>query len=211
MPPGTGSQNPARPAWLHFSQTPLQRASQQTESVQKAETGVKLNESVRRRLEEIRTGVQRAATMMTNIAEGAVEQEKELAEVTAAMSQIGTLTQRTAANAEESASAAAELSAQAGEMHELATQFIVSDRREPVTQASASTARRKVVVPAERGAEREKPAAPKKPRAKAAAAAGRATTRSARAVEPNDDVFPMSAAATIPFDDEDGDDVLGQF
>ncbi len=181
------------------------------ESVQKAETGVKLNESVRRRLEEIRTGVQRAATMMTNIAEGAVEQEKELAEVTAAMSQIGTLTQRTAANAEESASAAAELSAQAGEMHELATQFIVSDRREPVTQASASTARRKVVVPAERGAEREKPSAPKKPRAKAAAAAGRATTRSARAVEPNDDVFPMSAAATIPFDDEDGDDVLGQF
>jgi methyl-accepting chemotaxis protein len=98
------------------------------ESVQKAETGVKLNDGVRRRLEEIRTGVQRAATMMTNIAEGAREQEKELAEVTAAMAQIGQLTQRTAANAEESASAAAELSAQAGEMQVLAQNFRVSDR-----------------------------------------------------------------------------------
>ena len=88
------------------------------ESVQKAETGVKLNDGVRRRLEEIRTGVQRAATMMTNIAEGAREQEKELAEVTAAMAQIGQLTQRTAANAEESASAAAELSALAAKAME---------------------------------------------------------------------------------------------
>ncbi|MEO7997359.1 MAG: methyl-accepting chemotaxis protein [Gemmatimonadaceae bacterium] len=95
------------------------------ESVQKTEAGVKINEAVRRRLEEIRTGVQRASDMMTNISNGAREQERELAEVTSAMSQIGTLTQRTAANAEESASAAAELSAQAGEMHDLASQFTV--------------------------------------------------------------------------------------
>ncbi|MEO7363355.1 MAG: methyl-accepting chemotaxis protein [Gemmatimonadaceae bacterium] len=95
------------------------------ESVQKTEAGVKINEAVRRRLEEIRVGVQRASDMMTNISNGAREQERELAEVTSAMSQIGTLTQRTAANAEESASAAAELSAQAGEMHDLASQFTV--------------------------------------------------------------------------------------
>lgn len=96
------------------------------ESVQKTEAGVKLNEAVRRRLEEIRVGVQRASDMMTNISNGAREQERELAEVTSAMSQIGTLTQRTAANAEESASAAAELSAQAGEMHDLASQFTLN-------------------------------------------------------------------------------------
>jgi len=173
------------------------------ESVQKAETGVKLNESVRRRLEEIRTGVQRAATMMTNIAEGAVEQEKELAEVTAAMSQIGTLTQRTAANAEESASAAAELSAQAGEMHELAAQFIVNDRRVPIAQAS-TTSRRRTVLPAA-----EKAPAPRKARPKATVGAGRGRASSQQ--EPNDDVFPMSAAQAIPFDDDNGDDVLGQF
>ncbi len=97
------------------------------ESVAKAETGVKLNENVKRRLEEIRTGVQRASTIMNNIAEGAVEQERELAEVTSAMAQISTLTQRTAANAEESASAAAELSAQASDMQDLASQFEVGD------------------------------------------------------------------------------------
>ena len=182
------------------------------ESVQKAETGVKLNESVLRRLDEIRNGVKRAAAMMTNIAEGAVEQEKELAEVTSAMEQISTLTQRTAANAEESASAAAELSAQAGEMHELATQFVVRDRREAPTAVSAQGgARRKVVVP------KDAPSAPRaaaKPRRKAtagAAPASRGRGAVALAAEPNDDVFPMSAAATIPFDEDEGDDVLGSF
>ncbi|MEP6763610.1 MAG: methyl-accepting chemotaxis protein [Gemmatimonadaceae bacterium] len=95
------------------------------ESVIKTEAGVKLNEAVRKRLEEIRGGVQHASEMMTSIANGAREQEKELAEVSGAMTQIGSLTQRTAANAEESASAAAELSAQANEMHDLASQFTV--------------------------------------------------------------------------------------
>ncbi|MGV3709145.1 MAG: methyl-accepting chemotaxis protein [Gemmatimonas sp.] len=96
------------------------------ESVHKTEAGVLLNTAVRRRLEEIREGVKCASDMMTNISEGACEQERELAEVTSAMSQIGSLTQRTAANAEESASAAAELSAQASEMHDLAVQFTVA-------------------------------------------------------------------------------------
>jgi methyl-accepting chemotaxis protein len=180
------------------------------ESVQKAEAGVKLNDGVRRRLEEIRTGVLRAATMMTNIAEGAREQEKELAEVTSAMAQISSLTQRTAANAEESASAAAELSAQAGEMHQMASQFNVGGRtteapsagkparRHTTTAASASAA-------SASAARTRRPTAAPKPRAKAPSAAS--------TQHMSDDVFPMSAAAAIPFDDDDmgGDDVLGQF
>jgi methyl-accepting chemotaxis protein len=115
------------------------------ESVLKTEAGVLLNEAVRRRLEEIRVGVQRASDMMTNISDGAREQERELAEVTSAMTQIGSLTQRTAANAEESASAAAELSAQAGEMHDLAVQFTVEGVSVIGSKASAQqrlTARR---------------------------------------------------------------------
>ena len=112
------------------------------ESVLKTEAGVKLNEAVRKRLEEIRGGVQRASDMMTSIANGAREQEQELAEVSNAMTQIGTLTQRTAANAEESASAAAELSAQANEMHDLASQFTVEGvsifTNEPNTNTPAS-------------------------------------------------------------------------
>ena len=152
------------------------------ESVAKAETGVKLNDSVRRRLEEIRTGVQRAATMMTNIAEGARVQEKELAAVTSSMAQISALTQRTAANAEESASAAAELSAQAGEMHQMAAQFDVGDRGRalaPTTSRRASLRPPRVAV-------------------------------NSRARRAPDNLFPVNAAGLIPFDDAD-DDVLGRF
>ena len=109
------------------------------ESVQKTETGVKLNDGVRHRLEEIRTGVERASTMMANIADGAREQEQELQEVTSAIAQIAQLTQRVAANAEESASAATELQAQAGEMHEMASQFTV-DRSSARTSAAAGRA-----------------------------------------------------------------------
>lgn len=173
------------------------------ESVQKAETGVKLNDGVRRRLEEIRTGVQRAATMMTNIAEGAREQEKDLAEVTTAMAQISALTQRTAANAEESASAAAELSAQAGEMHQLASQFNVGDGANAPsapTQARRKTASKAAAAPA------------RSTRRPVAAAKSRAASAAAHQ-DTSDDVFPQSAAAVIPFDDDDAgdDDVLGQF
>ena len=170
------------------------------ESVAKAETGVSLNESVKRRLEEIRAGVQGAAAIMNEIAEGAVSQEQELSEVTVSMGQIGNLTQRTAANAEESASAAAELSAQAREMHELAVQFNVGDaapdryvpdaprHREPVSRVSVGAGRppRRDVAPPPT----HRPSAV----AKAQSAVG-------------------SAAAMIPFDDDDAgsDDVLNSF
>ena len=187
------------------------------ESVQKAEIGVKLNEGVRRRLEEIRTGVQRAATMMTNIAEGAREQERELAEVSGAMAQISTLTQRTAANAEESASAAAELSAQAGEMHQLASQFNVGQHDEQRHAAPApSHSQRKSATPSAPTRSRRSavnsssnsnsaPAKSTRPASKSRAGSSRASV--------SDDVFPMSASAAIPFDDDDNgsDDVLGQF
>ncbi|MBA3917274.1 MAG: hypothetical protein C0516_01655 [Gemmatimonas sp.] len=181
------------------------------ESVAKAETGVQLNESVKRRLEEIRTGVQRASTIMNNIAEGAVEQEKELAEVTTAMSQISGLTQRTAANAEESASAAAELSAQSAEMQELAAQFELGDRGRSISHSAAapavtSAARRAATAPAssrpaKRGAGKPVPA-----RSAAPARGGQA------AAEKSDDVFPVSAAALIPFDEDgDSDGILESF
>ncbi len=191
------------------------------ESVQKAEAGVTLNEGVRRRLEEIRAGVQRAATMMTNIAEGAREQERELAEVSGAMSQISQLTQRTAANAEESASAAAELSAQAGEMHQLAAQFKVDN-----SQAPSATSRRSATPPA-RGKSATSSRTSGASSRSASTTSASTTSRSARPVSSaprksaisaasraavSDDVFPMSASAAIPFDDDnDSDDVLGQF
>ena len=191
------------------------------ESVQKAETGVRLNESVMRRLEEIRTGVQRAATIMHNIAEGAVDQDKELAEVTVAMSQISGLTQRTAANAEESASAAAELSAQSAEMQELAIQFTLDAKHsQAVSQGVAeshrgqtSAANRRASAPSTPPSAARQPAraATKSSRASASKSVARAA-KSRSAAEKSDDVFPVSASALIPFDEDDStDDVLGSF
>lgn len=190
------------------------------ESVQKAEAGVTLNEGVRRRLEEIRSGVQRAATMMTNIAEGAREQERELAEVSGAMAQISQLTQRTAANAEESASAAAELSAQAGEMHQLAAQFKVSNAKEasaPSRRSATPPAREKAPSArsggrAPRGAASPSATTPSRSARPAGGSSRKSAVSAASRSAMSDDVFPMSAAAAIPFDDDnDSDDVLGQF
>jgi len=191
------------------------------ESVQKADVGVKLNEGVRRRLEEIRTGVQRAATMMTNIAEGAREQERELAEVSGAMAQISTLTQRTAANAEESASAAAELSAQAGEMHQLASQFNVGQQGASSALSHStptSTSRTPSSPPPARSRRSVSTTSGSSTTSPSAKNARPSSTKSSRSAAPasratvSDEVFPMSASAAIPFDDdENGSDVLGQF
>ena len=153
------------------------------ESVAKTETGVKLNDGVRRRLEEIRTGVERASTMMANIADGAREQEQELQEVTGAISQIAQLTQRVAANAEESASAAAELQAQAGEMHDMASQFTVSGRaaRSGARAADPDAAGRQ--RPHRRGARRSRRPHSTRPMSSPSMTT---TPRSSRSSEPGD-------------------------
>jgi methyl-accepting chemotaxis protein len=83
------------------------------------------------------------------------EQEKESAEVTSAMSQISGLTQRTAANAEESASAAAELSAQAARCRSWRRSSTVGSRgRGAPAHAGGSASSRRVAhaAPAEQGA-----------------------------------------------------------
>jgi methyl-accepting chemotaxis protein len=184
------------------------------ESVRKAETGVQLNDSVTKRLHEIRTGVQRASAIMNNIAEGAAEQQKELAEVTSSMDQIASLTQRTAANAEESASAAAELSAQAGEMKELASQFDVGarDSHRDASHSATSASRRQAEMHAPPAFASRRPVMPRSAAAKTSAKTSmKASAKSGASAAPR---APMRlAAAMIPFDDEDGsaDDILGSF
>jgi methyl-accepting chemotaxis protein len=92
-------------------------------SVRAAERGVSLNADVRTRLGAIQGGVERAAVVMTTIAEAAQVQQRALQDINAAVEQMSAVTQRTAANAEESAGAATEMSGQAAEMHELAARF----------------------------------------------------------------------------------------
>jgi methyl-accepting chemotaxis protein len=92
-------------------------------SMAKVNVGVTINAGVSKQLTEIAVGVERASAMMDEIVAGAKDQERELAEITEAVGRIGSLTQRTAANAEESASASAELSSRAKEMQADAAQF----------------------------------------------------------------------------------------
>lgn len=175
-------------------------------SVQKAEQGVTLNQGVSRRLGEIREGVQAASGMMSNIAQKTVEQTQDLAEITAAMAQIGSLTQRTAANAEEFAGASAELSAQAGEMQDLAQRFRVSSSGRPESRSprgsaasSAFSSSARPAVPARRPSAQPALAAPVR-RVAARPAPSAFAARGA-----------TSAATAIPFDDAESGDVLGQF
>ena len=95
-------------------------------SVRNTETGVSLNERVQRVLGEINASVIQASQDMAQITDGARVQEQELGEITVSLDRIGELTQRTAATAEESASASTELSSQAREMNKLAAQFKTS-------------------------------------------------------------------------------------
>jgi methyl-accepting chemotaxis protein len=109
-------------------------------SIQRADAGVTLNDGVRTILVEINTSVERASEVMRQIAEGAHEQERDLADITAAIGRISEVTQRTAANAEESASASTELSAQANEMNRLAAQFETRARAVHAVRRPASSA-----------------------------------------------------------------------
>ncbi len=184
------------------------------ESVQKAEQGVTLNQGVSRRLGEIREGVESASGMMANIAQKTVEQTQDLAEITSAMAQIGSLTQRTAANAEEFAGASAELSAQAGEMQELAQRFHVSSGAgRPGARAPRHTQQASHAAYAP-----ERPAAARRPSAPPSVAASvrRGATRPS-SYTPHTPLAPIApraadqASKAIPFDDAEGGDVLGQF
>ncbi|MEP6835332.1 MAG: methyl-accepting chemotaxis protein [Gemmatimonas sp.] len=92
-------------------------------SVRSTETGVALNARMQTALSEIDTSVQKASHDMTQIADGAQAHERELQEITASLTRIGELTQRTAATADASAAASTQLSSQAHEMNRLAAQF----------------------------------------------------------------------------------------
>jgi methyl-accepting chemotaxis protein len=111
-------------------------------SVKASERGVVLNRDVRDRLGQVRGGVERAAVMMSTIADAAQHQQRALDDINAAVEQMTVVTQRTAANAEESASAATVMSGQAAEMHDLAAQFTLDGGAATVVPINHTHAKR---------------------------------------------------------------------
>ena len=94
-----------------------------TESVQRAEEGVAINQEVLEEIEQTKKRVQQVKEVMAEIASAAKEQETGIQEVEQAIGEMDTVVQSNAAHAEESASAAEELASQASEMRAIIGRF----------------------------------------------------------------------------------------
>ena len=88
-------------------------ASMIEESVANAKNGVEIATEVGKNLEEITTGAAKVNNLIGEIAAASREQSQGIAQVNTAVGEMDKVTQATAANAEESASASEELSSQA--------------------------------------------------------------------------------------------------
>jgi methyl-accepting chemotaxis protein len=93
------------------------------EAIQKAESGVVINQEVLGNLEEIATHVRHMSTVIGEIAAASSQQQQGVEQLNTAVEQLNQITQATAASSEEAASAAEELSGQATEMQHMVGTF----------------------------------------------------------------------------------------
>ena len=94
------------------------------ESVKNAGNGVDIASEVGKQLQEIVTTVKKTSDLVSEIAAASQEQAQGIDQVNTAVAQMDKVTQQNAANAEESASASEELSAQAESMKEVVSQLV---------------------------------------------------------------------------------------
>lgn len=99
-------------------------ASMIEESVKNAGNGVDIAGEVGKQLQEIVTTVQKTSNLVGEIAAASQEQAQGIDQVNTAVAQMDKVTQQNAANAEESASASEELSAQAESMNEVVAELV---------------------------------------------------------------------------------------
>jgi len=93
------------------------------ESVKNAENGVQISKEVAQSLQEIAGGARKVNDLVGEIAAASGEQAQGIDQISHTVSEMDSVTQQTAANAEESASASEELSAQAIEMRNMVLQL----------------------------------------------------------------------------------------
>jgi methyl-accepting chemotaxis protein len=109
-----------------------QAASETTEliegSVSKAQNGSSIAQETSKALEEIVNQVSKVSDLISEINAGSTEQNVAIGEVTESLGQIDQVTQGNTANAEESASAAEELSGQATQLQEMLSRFRLTSR-----------------------------------------------------------------------------------
>ncbi len=107
-------------------------ASMIEESVKNSKNGVDIATEVSKVLDEIVQGVGKTTDLVGEIAAASQEQAQGIDQVNTAVAQMDKVTQQNAANAEQSASASEELSAQAGQMNHIVAELaqIVSGNRQ---------------------------------------------------------------------------------
>ncbi|WP_439642034.1 methyl-accepting chemotaxis protein [Gemmatimonas sp.] len=166
------------------------------DSVRHAHTGNTLNHVVNQKLVEINTQIVNLGEVIGEIANTSAAQSDGVSQLTGAATQMNATTQSVASNAEESASAAVELSSQAQTMQDLVGNFVITGMTPRGRSARpAPSPNRPAAAPVRAGAPTGS-----KPPAKFAAkpSASRSASRA-------------SAAALIPFDDSDDTSALSVF
>ncbi|MBK7644696.1 MAG: HAMP domain-containing protein [Planctomycetes bacterium] len=101
-----------------------------------ADEGWKLNNEVHSNLTEIAAGIKKVSTVMGEIAAASEQQSSGVGQVSTAVEQLNQVTQTNAASSEETASAAAELSAQADELRTLVSSFTLEQGTNPCAAAA---------------------------------------------------------------------------
>ena len=113
-------------------------------AITKTAQGVQISQKVATSLEEIATRSRQVDELVVEIATASTEQNQGIGQVTQAVSQMDQVTQKNAANAEESASAAEELNAQAHAMQENVGQLLALAGRAETKQAQPASSFSKV-------------------------------------------------------------------
>ncbi len=126
-----------------------------------AENGVQVTANVSKSFESITTGIKSVTQLVGEVSVASDQQAEGIGQINTGVASMSQVTQENAANAEESASASEELSAQAGEMNDAVNSLvsIVSGKTENTEQgprqSSRSTHRAKHVI-SKNGASQEK-------------------------------------------------------
>jgi methyl-accepting chemotaxis protein len=174
------------------------------ESVRAAGEGVTLNGEVLGRLQQINADVDRVGEVMAEIAAASEQQDLGVGQINSGLDSMNLVTQQVATSAQESSSAAVELSGQAEAMTELVATFALTTAASPAAAVAAAP----VAGPA-RVAMPSRTARPAPPVRSAAPAAPRAHHAGGPSRLPADAWTPRVHDA-LPLDDGDGD-VLREF
>ncbi len=166
------------------------------ESVKNAQNGFDISVEVAKSLEDIVTNVSKVNDLVAEISAASDEQAQGVSQINTAVAQMDKVTQQNAANAEESASASEQLSAQATQLEAMVSEFKLNNTsRRPsgsVNGRQKLSATDKTYHQIAGGSGTQRKSAPKHSKAPAAA-------------------HVLAAEKTIPLDDEFNSDDFSEF